>query len=74
MMRTFAGPTTEMVNRVNTRVLDVVRDNWTEIFITNAVDAAARNGEGPSYLFSLLNWDRRAFVTTWIDAVAARTL
>ena len=70
MMRTFAGPTTEMVN---TRVLDVVRDSWTEIFITNAVDAAARDGEGPSYLFSFLNWDRRAFVTTWIDAVAART-
>ena len=52
MMRTFAGPTTMMVN---TRVLDVVRDSWTEVFITNAVDAAARDGEGPSYLSFLLS-------------------
>ena len=51
MMRTFAGPTTDMINRVNTRVLDVVRDKQTERFITNAVDAAARGGEGPFHHF-----------------------
>ena len=73
MLRTFAGPTTVMVNRVITRVLDFVRDNQTERFITNAVDAAARDGERPHYFLSFLNSDRRAFVTTWIDAVAART-
>ena len=43
MMRSFAGLNTEMVNRVNIRVLDVVRDNQTERSITNAVDAAARD-------------------------------
>ena len=53
MMRTFAGPITEMVNRVDTRVLDVARDNQTERFITNAVDAAARGGERPARLFLL---------------------
>ena len=53
MMRTFAGLTTEMVNRVNTRVLDVARDNQTESFITKAVDAAARGDERPPYLFVL---------------------
>ena len=53
MMRTFAGLTTEMVNRVNTRVLDVARDNQTERFITKAVDAAARGDERPPYLFVL---------------------
>ena len=53
MMRTFAGLNTEMVGRVNIRVLDVARDNRTESFITNAVDAAARDGEKPPYLFVL---------------------
>ena len=68
-------PTTEMVKHVNTRVLDVVsRENQTERYITDAVDAATRDGERPSYTFlSFLNLDRRAFVTTSIDAVSART-
>ena len=53
MMRTFAGLTTEMVNRIDTRVLNVARDNQTERFITNAVDAAARGDERPPYFFVL---------------------
>ena len=53
MMRSFAGLITEMVGRVNTRMLDVVRDSQTETFITNAVDAAARGDERPPYFFVL---------------------
>ena len=53
MMRSSAGLNTEMVGRVNIRVLDVVRDNQNERFITNVVDAAARSGERPSYLLLL---------------------
>ena len=53
MMRSFAGPITEMVNRVNTCVLDVARDNQTESFITNACERRRRGRtrrRRPSYL------------------------
>ena len=53
MMRSFAGLITEMVGRVNTRMLDVVRDSQTETFITNVVGAAARGCERPSDHFLL---------------------